>query len=90
LGLWSSSALRWWFGAVRAIAGDHVVKKSPHHAYHVGLDIASALHPQTLLCYEMDGWPQTPEHGAPLRLVIPVKYGIKNWKRIGNDVRRLL
>ena len=49
----------------------------------VGLDMASALHPQTLLCYEMDGQPLTPEHGAPLRLVIPVKYGIKNLKRIG-------
>ena len=45
--------------------------------------MASALHPQTLLCYEMDGRPLTPEHGAPLRLVIPVKYGIKNLKQIG-------
>ncbi|MBV9306300.1 MAG: molybdopterin-dependent oxidoreductase, partial [Acidobacteriaceae bacterium] len=44
----------------------------------------SALHPQTLLCYEMNGAPLTGEHGAPLRLVIPVKYGIKNLKRIGS------
>jgi DMSO/TMAO reductase YedYZ molybdopterin-dependent catalytic subunit len=53
--------------------------------------MASAVHPQTLLCYEMDGRPLTPEHGAPLRLVIPVKYGIKNLKQIGTirftDVR---
>jgi DMSO/TMAO reductase YedYZ molybdopterin-dependent catalytic subunit len=53
--------------------------------------MASALHPQTLLCYEMGGRPLTPEHGAPLRLVIPVKYGIKNLKQIGTiqftDVR---
>jgi DMSO/TMAO reductase YedYZ molybdopterin-dependent catalytic subunit len=49
----------------------------------VGLDNASALHPQTLLCYEMQGAPLTSEHGAPLRLVTPVKYGIKNIKRIG-------
>jgi DMSO/TMAO reductase YedYZ molybdopterin-dependent catalytic subunit len=52
-------------------------------AYYVGLDMASALHPQTLLCYEMGGRPLTPEHGAPLRLVIPVKYGIKNLKQVG-------
>jgi DMSO/TMAO reductase YedYZ molybdopterin-dependent catalytic subunit len=51
--------------------------------YYVGLDMASALHPQTLLCYEMNGRPLTPEHGAPLRLAIPVKYGIKNLKQIG-------
>ena len=43
----------------------------------------SAMHPQTLLAYEYDGSPLTPKHGAPLRLVIPVKYGIKNIKRIG-------
>jgi DMSO/TMAO reductase YedYZ molybdopterin-dependent catalytic subunit len=52
-------------------------------AYYVGLDMQSALHPQTLLCYEMNGQPLTALHGAPLRLVIPVKYGIKNLKRIG-------
>ena len=33
--------------------------------------------------WKMDGQPLTPEHGAPLRLVIPVKYGIKSLKRIG-------
>jgi len=57
---------------------------TPDDAYYVGLDMAAALHPQTLLCYEMNGAPLTPEHGAPLRLVIPVKYGVKNIKRIGS------
>jgi DMSO/TMAO reductase YedYZ molybdopterin-dependent catalytic subunit len=57
--------------------------ETPDSAYYVGLDMASALHPQTLLCYEMDGRLLTPEHGAPLRLVIPVKYGIKSLKQIG-------
>jgi DMSO/TMAO reductase YedYZ molybdopterin-dependent catalytic subunit len=52
-------------------------------SYYVGLDMESALHPQTLLCYEMNGKPLTEPHGAPLRLAIPVKYGIKNIKRIG-------
>ena len=51
--------------------------------YYVGLDIKSAMHPQTLLAYEQNGEPLEPAHGAPLRLVIPVKYGIKNIKRIG-------
>ena len=51
--------------------------------YYVGLDSKSALHPQTLLAYEQDGKPLEERRGAPLRLVIPVKYGIKNIKRIG-------
>ena len=56
---------------------------TPDAQYYVGLEIAAALHPQTLLCYEMNGQPLTPAHGAPLRLVTPLKYGIKQIKRIG-------
>jgi DMSO/TMAO reductase YedYZ molybdopterin-dependent catalytic subunit len=62
---------------------DYVAVETPDGQYYVGLDMASAIHPQTLLCYEMDGQPLTPQHGAPLRLVIPIKYGIKSLKRIG-------
>ena len=57
---------------------------TPDQVYYVGLDLPSALHPQTLLAYEMNGQALTSEHGSPLRLVIPVKYGIKNIKRVGS------
>ncbi|MBI4470255.1 MAG: molybdopterin-dependent oxidoreductase [Acidobacteria bacterium] len=57
--------------------------ETPDGEYYVGLDMTSALHPQTMLCYEMNGQPLSSIHGAPLRLVIPVKYGIKSIKRIG-------
>jgi DMSO/TMAO reductase YedYZ molybdopterin-dependent catalytic subunit len=56
---------------------------TPNEEYYVGLDMKSMLHPQTLLAYEHNGEPLTAKHGAPLRLVIPVKYGIKNIKCIG-------
>jgi DMSO/TMAO reductase YedYZ molybdopterin-dependent catalytic subunit len=61
----------------------YVAMATPDRSYYVGLDRDSAIHPQTLLCYEMGGAPLTAEHGAPLRLAIPVKYGVKNIKRIG-------
>ncbi len=61
----------------------YVGMETPGGDYYVGLDMESMLHPQTLLCYEMNGHALTPEHGAPLRLAIPVKYGVKNLKRIG-------
>jgi len=61
----------------------YVALETPDGGYYVGLDMQSAIHPQTLLCFEMNGQPLTLEHGAPLRLAIPVKYGIKNIKRIG-------
>ncbi len=61
----------------------YVSLMTPDKAYYVGLDMHSALHPQTLLCYELNGVPLTADHGAPLRLVTPLKYGIKHIKRIG-------
>jgi DMSO/TMAO reductase YedYZ molybdopterin-dependent catalytic subunit len=48
--------------------------------YYESLDMATALHPQTLLCYEMYDRPLTREHGAPVRLNIPTKIGYKQAK----------
>src|SRR5262245_46065290 len=50
--------------------------------YYESIDMASACHPQSLLCHEMYGEPLTREHGAPLRLVMPVKLGYKQAKYI--------
>jgi DMSO/TMAO reductase YedYZ molybdopterin-dependent catalytic subunit len=57
---------------------------TPDSKYYVGVDTPSALHPQTILAWELNGQPLEQEHGAPLRLVIPVKYGFKWLKRIGS------
>jgi DMSO/TMAO reductase YedYZ molybdopterin-dependent catalytic subunit len=48
--------------------------------YYESLDMATAMHPQSLLCYEMYDQPLTREHGAPLRLRIPTKVGYKQAK----------
>lgn len=61
----------------------YVGLETPDGTYYVSIDMASMLHPQTLLAFEMNGKALAQENGAPLRLAIPVKYGIKNLKRIG-------
>ncbi len=50
--------------------------------YYVSIDLATARHPQTLLATHLNGQPLTVEHGAPLRLLVPVKLGLKNVKAI--------
>lgn len=50
--------------------------------YFVSIDLATARHPQTLLVTHMGGQPLTVEHGAPLRLLVPVKLGLKNVKAV--------
>jgi DMSO/TMAO reductase YedYZ molybdopterin-dependent catalytic subunit len=48
--------------------------------YYESLDMATVLHPQSLLCYEMYGRPLDRKHGAPLRLQMPTKLGYKQAK----------
>ena len=50
--------------------------------YYVSIDLATARHPQTLLATFLNGQALTVEHGAPLRLLAPVKLGLKNVKAI--------
>ncbi len=48
--------------------------------YHESWDIESALHPQTVIAYGLDGNQLGAAHGAPARLFSPVKLGYKNVK----------
>jgi DMSO/TMAO reductase YedYZ molybdopterin-dependent catalytic subunit len=48
--------------------------------YFNGWDLASAMHPQTILAYGMNDNPLPPTHGAPLRLYSPTKLGYKMTK----------
>ena len=46
------------------------------------LSIQTIRHPQTLLATHFNGQPLTVDHGAPLRLLVPIKLGLKNVKAI--------
>jgi DMSO/TMAO reductase YedYZ molybdopterin-dependent catalytic subunit len=79
------------YGGVRAAAFlDHVgadpaarfLEVECADDYYESLDMASVRHPQSLFCYEMYGRALAREHGAPLRLVMPVKIGYKQAKYI--------
>ena len=50
--------------------------------YYVSIDLETARHPQALLATHHGGAPLTLAHGAPLRLVVPMKLGLKNIKAI--------
>ncbi len=50
--------------------------------YYVSIDLATARHPQTLLATHQNGGPLSVEHGAPIRLLAPMKLGLKNIKAI--------
>ncbi len=60
--------------------GRYVDFESFDKGYHESWDIESAMHPQTVVAYGLDGKMLGPPHGAPARLFSPVKLGYKNTK----------
>ncbi len=58
-------------------AGAKYVYFQSADGYYESWDLASALHPQTILAYQMNSRSLPPENGAPLRLATPIKLGYK-------------
>ncbi len=61
-------------GADRGVQGEH------EHDYQRSLTIDEARRPEVMLAYEMNGRPLEPQHGFPLRLVVPGWYGMTSVK----------
>jgi DMSO/TMAO reductase YedYZ molybdopterin-dependent catalytic subunit len=59
---------------------DHGVERGVEQDYARGLPLAEALRPDVLLVWAMNGQPLLPQHGAPLRLVVPGWYGMAQVK----------
>jgi len=53
-------------------------------SYSMSLPVEKALHPDTLLAYEMNGEALPPEHGHPVRLLVPGWYGMASVKWLVN------
>ena len=61
-------------------AGAKYVYFKSADGYYESWDLASVVHPQTLLAYQMNGRDLPKENGAPLRLAAPIKLGYKQSK----------
>jgi len=59
---------------------DRGVQGKVEHDYERSLPLDVALRPEVLLAYEMNGRPVEPQHGAPLRLLVPGWYGMTSVK----------
>ncbi|MGE0547170.1 MAG: sulfite oxidase [Kofleriaceae bacterium] len=59
---------------------DHGIEKGYEHDYARSLRIADATRPEVMLAYEMNGRPLEPQHGFPVRLLVPGWYGMTHVK----------
>jgi DMSO/TMAO reductase YedYZ molybdopterin-dependent catalytic subunit len=61
-------------GADRGVQGD------VEHDYQRSLSVSEAMRPEVMLAYQMNGRPLEPQHGFPLRLLVPGWYGMTSVK----------
>jgi DMSO/TMAO reductase YedYZ molybdopterin-dependent catalytic subunit len=61
-------------GLDRGVQGDEI------QVYERSLSVEEAMRDEVLLAYEMNGRPLEPQHGYPLRLVVPGWYGMTSVK----------
>ncbi|WP_328904930.1 sulfite oxidase [Streptomyces sp. NBC_00234] len=70
--------------AVEAVftGADHGVERGVEQDYRrsLTLDVAEGTDPEVLVAYAMNGAPLPPQHGCPLRLVVPGWYGMASVK----------
>jgi DMSO/TMAO reductase YedYZ molybdopterin-dependent catalytic subunit len=69
-------------GAVEVLCTglDRGIESEEEQAFQRALPLEEALRDEVLLAYEMNGTPLPPQHGFPLRLVVPGWYGMTNVK----------
>jgi sulfane dehydrogenase subunit SoxC len=69
-------------GAVEVLFGglDRGVDGGVEQRYERSLPLEEALRDEVMLVYELNGAPLPPQHGFPLRLVVPGWYGMTNVK----------
>jgi DMSO/TMAO reductase YedYZ molybdopterin-dependent catalytic subunit len=59
---------------------DHGIQDGVEQDYQRSLSVADAARPEVLLAYAMNGRPLEPQHGAPVRLLVPGWYGMTSVK----------
>ncbi|HTF12448.1 MAG TPA: sulfite oxidase [Asanoa sp.] len=59
---------------------DHGVERGVEQDYQRKLSVGEATDPDVLLAYAMNGAPLAPQHGFPVRLLVPGWYGMTNVK----------
>ncbi len=82
IGQWGGVPLKLFLQHVGADLNARYVGFKCADRYYTSIDMATALHPQTILALDFAGKSLPVEYGYPLRLRVPTKLGFKNAKHI--------
>ncbi len=82
IGKWSGTPFRTFLERVGADTTAKYVGFKCADDYYTSIDMATALHPQTLLTFRFADQILPPQYGFPMKLRVPTKLGFKNPKHI--------
>jgi DMSO/TMAO reductase YedYZ molybdopterin-dependent catalytic subunit len=82
IGKWTGVPFRTFLQRIGADTSAKYVGFECADGYYSSIDMASALHPQTILAFSISDEILAPKYGYPLKLRIPTKLGFKNPKWI--------
>lgn len=78
--LWKGVTLEEILRQVKAKPEAKYLLSYAYDGYSESLPLENKANGEVLIAYEMNGEPLTDKHGAPLRLIIPGRYGMKSTK----------
>ncbi|HEX3349742.1 MAG TPA: molybdopterin-dependent oxidoreductase [Acetobacteraceae bacterium] len=82
IGQWSGVPFRVFLDRIGADLRARYVGFKCADRYYSSIDMATALHPQTILALDFENAPLPPKYGFPMKLRVPTKLGFKNPKHI--------
>jgi DMSO/TMAO reductase YedYZ molybdopterin-dependent catalytic subunit len=82
IGKWTGTPLRTFLERIGADTTARYVGVTCADGYYEGIDMPTALHPQTIMAFKLSDEILPPEFGFPFKLRIPTKLGFKNPKWI--------
>ena len=82
IGHWSGVPFRLFLERIGADLKARYVGFKCADRYYASIDMATALHPQTILALDYGTAPLPPKYGFPMKLRVPTKLGFKNPKHI--------
>ena len=80
IGKWSGTPLHSFLERIGADTASRYVGFECADGYYEGIDMATALHPQTLMAFSISDQTLPARYGYPLKIRIPTKLGFKNPK----------
>jgi DMSO/TMAO reductase YedYZ molybdopterin-dependent catalytic subunit len=80
IGKWTGTPLRLFLERIGADLDSRYIGFECADGYYEGIDMATALHPQTIMAFALSDETLPAKYGYPLKIRIPTKLGFKNPK----------